>query len=310
MTIQYIEPFSRGFSRMKKALFQPFNLKKWFVVGFTAWLAGLLDGGHGGGGNNGNSFNGDFGDVLDAPYKAWMWLQENPEWTIAVMFGIAFLLFIFIVLTWISSRGKFMFVDNVVHDRALVSQPWHDYSKQGDSLFGWRIIFGFISLTIVLAFLYQAWQKLYALYFGSFDESIPWAFLIRTIILFILLLFVIGYIELLLNEFIVAIMYKHRITAGQAWHKLLSIHSQHFAHFLLFAAFWLALSILAFIMVAFGCLITCCLGLLLLIIPYINAVLLLPFSYTFRAFSLEFLAQFGDDYTVFSNEENNITAVG
>jgi len=36
----------------------------------------------------------------------------------------------------------------------------------------------------------------------------------------------------------------------------------------------------------------------LLIIPYIGTVVTLPFWYTFRAFSLEYLAQFGPDYNL------------
>lgn len=44
---------------------------------------------------------------------------------------------------------------------------------------------------------------------------------------------------------------------------------------------------------------TCCIGIILLIIPYIGTVVTLPAWYTLRAFSLEYLAQFGDEYTVF-----------
>ena len=43
MQIRFIDPLSRGWGRMKKALFQPFDMKKWFLVGFTAFLAGLAD---------------------------------------------------------------------------------------------------------------------------------------------------------------------------------------------------------------------------------------------------------------------------
>ena len=41
------------------------------------------------------------------------------------------------------------------------------------------------------------------------------------------------------------------------------------------------------------------LGFALLVIPYIGTVITLPIWYTFRAFSLEFLAQFGLDYDLF-----------
>jgi hypothetical protein len=45
-------------------------------------------------------------------------------------------------------------------------------------------------------------------------------------------------------------------------------------------------------------LLTCCVGLILIIIPYIGTVITLPVWYWFRAFSLEFLAQFGEEYDV------------
>ena len=44
---------------------------------------------------------------------------------------------------------------------------------------------------------------------------------------------------------------------------------------------------------------TCLLGFVLLVIPYIGTVITLPIWYTFRVFSLEFLAQFGLDYDLF-----------
>jgi hypothetical protein len=39
--IEIFKPFGDAFELMKKILFQPFDLKKWFVIGFAAWLASL-----------------------------------------------------------------------------------------------------------------------------------------------------------------------------------------------------------------------------------------------------------------------------
>src|SRR5213596_356806 len=47
--IEIFKPFGEAFELTKKILFQPFDLKKWFVIGFAAWLANL---GVGGGGFN------------------------------------------------------------------------------------------------------------------------------------------------------------------------------------------------------------------------------------------------------------------
>jgi hypothetical protein len=45
------EPISLAFERTKQMLFKPFDVRKWFVLGFAAFLAQLGEGG-GGGGNN------------------------------------------------------------------------------------------------------------------------------------------------------------------------------------------------------------------------------------------------------------------
>jgi hypothetical protein len=66
--------------------------------------------------------------------------------------------------------------------------------------------------------------------------------------------------------------------------------------FFVYGLFILILRISTTIAVIFLAMLTCCIGLLLLLIPYIGKVILLPISYTFRAFSIEYLAMFGDDF--------------
>jgi hypothetical protein len=57
--ISVTEPVSPALERVKAMLFKPFDLGKWFTIGFCAWLALLGEGGSGGGFNSGfnNSFN-------------------------------------------------------------------------------------------------------------------------------------------------------------------------------------------------------------------------------------------------------------
>ena len=43
--INVVEPISPALERVKRMLFQPFDLGKWFVIGFCAWLACLGEGG-------------------------------------------------------------------------------------------------------------------------------------------------------------------------------------------------------------------------------------------------------------------------
>lgn len=308
MDIQFTQPLSAGYARMKNALFHPFDMKKWFVVGFTAFLAGLLDGGGGGGGNGGNSgIKGDmdsFANVLEAPYIAWNWLLDNPNWTILIGFGVVFLFALIVVLTWVSSHGKFMFLDNVVHDRALIKQPWFEYKNEANSLFIWRLFYGLFCFALVIAFLYNVWQSAYNLYYD--DYSFPWMFFVRMGLLFVLMILVLSYIELLLNSFVITLMYKHRISVSKAWSKFLALHWAHLMQFFLFGLLWLVLGIGIFIFVMLAGLLTCCIGFIVLIIPYIRSVALLPISYTLCSFSLYFFAQFGDEFNVFSDTPSTL----
>ena len=57
-------------------------------------------------------------------------------------------------------------------------------------------------------------------------------------------------------------------------------------------------------------LLTCCIGFIFLIIPYIGSVIMLPVSVTFRSLSLEFLEQFGPDYKIFPDIETLKTGDG
>ena len=48
--VSVIDPVTPAIDRVKLILFRPFDLGKWFVIGFCAWLAYLGTGGGGGGG--------------------------------------------------------------------------------------------------------------------------------------------------------------------------------------------------------------------------------------------------------------------
>lgn len=312
MNIAYFNPLSRAFGRMKKALFQPFDIKKWFVVGFTAFLAGLLDGPHGGG--QGKSDSGCLGDVYwrdiyRAPLYAWDWLVNHPGWFVLIVFGIIVVSIIGILLTWLSSRGKFMFLYNVVNDRAEVVKPWKQYSTLGNSLFLFRLLFGFICFVLISAFIIIGIISLVILNEGFFPNHPPVGSLILFGLLFLLIILTVLFIIMLIDGFIVPIMYKHNMRILQAWGKFLSLFGRNFFYFIGFGILMLILVILVFILIMFFGIMTCCIGILLLIIPYIGSVITLPISYTFRAFSLEFLAQFGPEYNLFEDSEEKTVDV-
>jgi len=305
MNITYFEPFGRAWDRMKRILFQPFDINKWFVLGFTAFLAGLLDGG-GGSGSRGHKYDHvDWGDVARFPNTAWEWLMDHSIWFSLILFGVVFIFALVILLNWLSSRGKFMFLDNVVHNRAKITQPWNDFKNLGNSLFVWRLIYGFIVFFIFMALLVLFFLSFLSMYDGGFPKPLT-GFTVAGMVLVLLTLFVItAYISAFLDGFVVPIMYRHNLTATKAWGRFLPLLGKNFWYFILYGIIVFFLIIVVIITVILFGLMTCCIGFLFLIIPYIGSVIMLPVSVTFRAFSVEFLEQFGEDYKIFPALENS-----
>lgn len=304
MSIEYIESLSRAWNRMTTALFRPFDIGKWFVLGFTAFLAGLLDGHNGGSGSKAHIVRDvDWGDVVDFPYTSWNWLMDHAIWFSLIIFGIAVVIAVIVLLAWLSSRGRFMFLDNVVHDRAKVTQPWHQFRMEGDSLFLWRLVFGIVCMAVIILFLIRGFIIATQIY----DEGFHAGFVMTIAgmaLLALSVIIIIGCISLFLNDFVVPIMYINNVTTSQAWHRFLPLFAKHWFYFILYGLLVLMLHFFVIIFVVLAGLFTCCLGFILLAIPYIGSVVTLPISYTFRAFSLEFLEQFGPDYTIFPRLED------
>ena len=302
MSISYSLPLSKGWNRMKKALFQPFDISKWFRVGFTAWLAGLTDcnGGSGSGDSKINDKN-DWVEFFNFPQTAHEWLLDNPIWFNLIIVGIFFLFIIITIIVWISSRGKFMFLHNVAQDKSEISEPWHEYRKEGNSLFIWNFFYGWFAFFAFMAFLVHCFLTAKMLYFGDFSKTaIFWSVAGLILILFAYII-VFGYISTFVDSFVVPIMYKKRIGVFKAWSVFLILCFKNLFAFIFYGLFYFILGIGIFIAIIFFAILTCCIGLLFLAIPYIGTVLILPVIYWVRAFSLEFLAQFGEDFNVFPN---------
>jgi hypothetical protein len=308
MDINFLAPLSNAWNRMQKSLFKPFDIKKWFVLGFTAFLANLLEweGGSSADNEYGNVHN--FSDFLDLPYEAWAWIERNPDWTTLIVLGILLLIGFFILLTWLSSRGKFMFLDNVIHDQALVKKPWRDYAAIAKSLFLWRLGYGIVAFIIVGSYLSYIYVELYDLYYSNISDSEMIFAAIRMGIFLVILAVIFSYISLFLTHFVVPLMYKNKSTVWIGWSRFMPLLQQNLIYFILYGLFILFLYIVVGIVIVIVGFLTCCVGFILLVIPYIGSVILLPVSVVFRALSVEFLEQFGEQYKLFPQTESGLEA--
>jgi hypothetical protein len=307
MAVNYTEPLSEGFNRMKKALFQPFDLPKWITIGFTAFLAGLTECSSGGGGGGNGKINNNIDDFnvdkfFSFPEIARDWLFEHPIWFALIIAALIFIFVIATILTWVSSRGKFMFLYNVVNNTDAIVKPWNDYRKQGNSLFWWQFFYGWLVFAVIILLVIYGFGVAKNIHTGVVPDVSKIGFIVSFVITIVALFVIFGYISLFLNDFVVPIMYKHKLSATQAWSKFLTLTLRYPGSFIVYGLFVFVLGIAVAIMIVFAAIFTCCIGLLLIMIPFVGSVILLPVSYTFRAFSIGFLAQFGDYFNVLDFE--------
>ncbi|MCD4748652.1 MAG: hypothetical protein K8R59_04685 [Thermoanaerobaculales bacterium] len=294
-TIAYWAPLERAFERMKRQLFEPFDFMKWLVLGFAAWLAGLGSG-PGGGGSNFSGNPTDIGDAIgDAASSA---VHSVLAISVAAFVGLAVLLLVAVVL-WLSSRGKFIFLDNVVHNQAEIVAPWKRFRKLGDSLFLWRLAFVVVVIVVVVAGVLLPAIPAALMSGGSLqDLSLfaisTWGVFFGLIVAAVVLMSL--YVSLFLDSFIVPIMYRFNLTAVEAWRHLVPWLRARPGHFTLYGLFVLLLTIVYGILSVLVCLLTCCIAAL----PYIGTVILLPIWVAYRCFSLEWLTQFDPEFDVFA----------
>ncbi len=306
--VSVVAPLTPAIEKVKTMLFRPFDPGKWFVIGFCAWLAGL-GWPRGGGGirtGGGPSFRGghpDLGGIMD---KARVYLgvaldyaQANFYWIFPVAVMV---LALAMLITWLSSRGRFMFLHCVVGNKAEVALPWKRFRQHGNSLFVFRIVLGLIGLAAVGAAVYTG----VLLFAGAAMTGSGGAAVVVVIAVFISMValgIVWSLIQKLTTDFVVTIMFLRTESCPAAWREFLGMIPANIGHFALYILFqiviWFAIGIL---ILAAACL-TCCCAACLLGIPYIGTVLLLPIYIFHRSYTLYYFRQYGPSVDVFRTVE-------
>ncbi len=315
MSVSFSEPLRSAFERTARVLFRPFALEKWLVVGFAAWLAGAP-----GAGTGGFQFTvplddlaadreaavtraaslGGYGAAAEADPLSGLAAQldeltrflDGPEPWVAFFLGcgavvIAALLILVVVLLWLGSRFSFVFLDDVVRDRSEIVAPWRRYGRIGNSLFLWRLAY----LAVVLLVMGSAVVA------GVASASLGSPLVFGPLLLCLALLVPAAvYVDVMLRHFVVPLMYKHELTATAAWGRFLPLLRASPVPFLVYGlllvALWMGVGTAVLVTGVF----TCCLGVVLVALPYVGTVVLLPVHVFFRLFGVDFLAQFGPEF--------------
>lgn len=302
--ISVVEPLTPAWERTRATLFAPFDLMRWLVLGFAAWLAGLGRAGYGfqlqmpggGWGDWSASVSSDqrLAETGRALREAWQTIAVAG--CVAVVLLIALLVVVMIVVgLWVSSRSRFVFLDDVLSGRAEIAEPWGRLGRQGNSLFLFRLLFGLAFLALLGL---MAGGTLLAVggiagieRLGSVRAvlAVPIVLVLgATVVLCALLAALVGY---MLEGFVVPLMHRHDLGVVDGWRRFLAHFRARPWPFLLSGLLLIGLRLAVGVAVAaFGCL-TCCLGFLLLMVPYVGTVLLLPVPVFVRSYTVELLAQ-------------------
>ncbi len=290
-------------------LFRPFDLGKWFVIGFSAFLAGLLAGGNGGLNfqvPSQNSFSPQhqqqqFHQSFNQIASAFTALHAATA-ILLVALVFVFALAVIALLGWLGARGQFLFLDNIVRNRPAIAEPWRIYARPANQVFVFHLICVVVNLTLMLLFAAVG----VVLVISAFFRSVPLFPLVPAFpamlgligfgLVYLLLSIAIGVFLFLFREWGVALMFRHPITVREAlvqtWFLIRTQPASVAIFVLLRIALWIGLALVAVL----SCCLTCCLAAL----PYLGSVILLPALIFLRCFSLECLAQFGPAYDVFS----------
>ncbi len=179
MNVSVTAPLEQAFRRAKLITFQPFDVSKWFALGFTAWLATLGEGGMGFNFNYNMSGGGappwgggpKQGPVN--PFKPmWDWITAN--WTLVALLaaaGVAVMIVLGLLICWLRSRAAFVFFDNLALNETAIVAPWKSYGWLGESLFWFWLGLGAVALACYAAAaglaVAVAWPDIGARQFGA-----------------------------------------------------------------------------------------------------------------------------------------------
>jgi hypothetical protein len=284
--IELFKPFGEAFELMKRILFQPFDLKKWLVIGFAAWLANL---GAGGGGN----FNIPDGESKEA-HKLNEAIGQIPQPVLitSICVLICIVLVLIVVFAWLRARGRFIFVDCIVRNRAAIVEPWKEFRVQGNSFF----LFSLLMMLAFIVVIVIAGLVLIMPFIPRGTHGEPGVGFWIGLSLFVFVALCLGFVWALVCQLMIPIMYRQRCRARVAFSQSVNLVSSQPGPIFLYVLFLLLLAVAALMISCAVTCATCCVA----AIPYVGTVILLPIPTTIGAFSLLFLRQFGADYDVWA----------
>lgn len=308
--VSVVDPIAPAIERVKMVLFRPFDLGRWLVIGFCAWLAQLWESGgprFSGGGGGGGRGGGPSWQPSDIPSevrqgaeRAKDFVLANLDWLIPVaVAGIVILVALGLLVLWLNSRGRFMFLYCVAQNKAEVVNPWRRFRRHANSLFAFRIVLGLTGFALAILFLVLAGLVAFMAHTGFGFNFFSIAGIVCCALLFFATTIVFSVAGKFTKDFAVPIMYRQTASSVAAWRVLLEVLSVNKARFFLYLLFQIVIGIAVGVLVMATICLTCCIACCLIMLPYVGTVALLPIHVFTRSYSLYYLAQYGPEFNAF-----------
>ncbi|HWD94725.1 MAG TPA: hypothetical protein VG938_20515 [Verrucomicrobiae bacterium] len=298
--ISVTDPIGQAIERVRLLLFRPFDLGKWFTIGFCAWLAGLGERGFSANFRSGSKSGPQRGDIHQQFDHARSVVLQNLYWILPLaIFVMVAVVALWVLLIYLSSRGKFMFLHCVALNRAEVREPWSRYFAASKSLFWFRIVLWLIGMVVTLPLLVLIGMAAFSMFIhDSWNFSGIMAMIAIGMVMIVIGIFF-ALVRKLTMDFVVPIMFLRGNRCLAAWREFLQLLRSNAGQFALYILFQLVLVIAIGVLIVAAVLVTCCIAGCVMMIPYVGTVLLLPVLVFKRAYSLYYFAQFGPGYNVF-----------
>ncbi|HEV3077006.1 MAG TPA: hypothetical protein VHB47_21465 [Thermoanaerobaculia bacterium] len=305
--VSVIAPIEPAIDHAKRLLFQPFDLARWFTIGFCAWLAGLgqmqftLINGRGplpGGAQPPGVAT--WHGANDAWERARDEVMRNLAWILPLAIVLACLIAVFgVLMIWLTSRGQFMFLHCVALGRAEVAVPWRQHARKAHSLFLFRLALGLIGAVLMLLLLGIIGVFVFQIIRQGAPPLAGWLPFIAAGLGLLVVGLGFAVVAKLTRDLVVPIMFLRGGTCREAWRELLGLFAGRLHLLILYLLFQIVLALAIGIVVLVAVIATCCVAACLMVIPYIGTVFLLPALIFQRAYSLHYLAQLGPQYNLF-----------
>lgn len=180
-----LEALNSAIKRTKKALIEPFVFWKWIRLGIITILIG-------GGGMGFPNFNFPANwqtehrkmelpsatEIIDKITQFW------HQYQIYILIGLAFIIFMILLFTLLSSIMEFVFVESLVTNSVTIRSYFRKYLHPGFNLFILKIILGIIFLSLFLLAMLPVFRQILSgnINPGLILGSIAWFFGISLIL--------------------------------------------------------------------------------------------------------------------------------